>query len=458
MRKRTLVATRVVTGLAVVFSLILSLLLSACSTTGSSSTQGNGSEPTRPTSVAASSTPAAASPSQGTSAKGTPIKIGLLAEKTGGLAAYGYAHEKVATAVVKKINAEGGIGGRPVELFVEDTESQPGTGSLKMRKLIETNGVDFVIGSNSSGIVLAAAPIAKELKTVYFPTAGGALLTTPGKGNRYVFELNTNVGQETIGAAKFATEKLGKKKWVTFVVDYAWGWDNEQSFKKALEGLGGTVESAARVPLGTSDWLRYLKGKIPDDAEGIYFANFGTDFLSFIRDLNVVRPNITKFGSNYVISGQDIKQLGPAAEGLYVLTGYPRRADAKNTPYDKAYRQAIGMDDEGREVGSGKYLVPSYQWSTWEAVYTIKEIVEESGWKSKKDNPAFIKTLEGKSFKEGYAHPEGDKRIRAEDHLSLKSLYIEQIKDGNLPVVKKISPEEMAYPPVINYPKDEPLD
>ncbi len=56
-------------------------------------------------------------------AKKDPIKIGILVERTGGLAAYGYSHEKVMVAAVAKANKEGGIAGRPVELFVVHRDS-----------------------------------------------------------------------------------------------------------------------------------------------------------------------------------------------------------------------------------------------------------------------------------------------------------------------------------------------
>jgi branched-chain amino acid transport system substrate-binding protein len=171
----------------------------------------------------------------------------------------------------------------------------------------------------------------------------------------------------------------------------------------------------------------------------------------------VIRPDIKKVGGNYVLSGQEIEQLGPPAEGMYVITGYPRLASAMNSPHDRVYRQSIGMDDEGREIGTGKQLVPSYQWSTWEAMYTIKEVVEETGWKSRNDNAAFIKALEGKCFKQSDAHPEGDKCIRAEDHISIKGAYLEHVKDGKLTVEKRIPAEDMLYPPSIDLPKDQPL-
>jgi branched-chain amino acid transport system substrate-binding protein len=386
-----------------------------------------------------------------------PLRVGLLADKTGPLAAYGYAHEKVARAVVKKINAEGGVAGYPIELVVADTESNASVATIKMRQLIESSKVDFVVGSNTSAVVLAVAPIAKELKTVYFPTAGGALLTVPGKGNRYVFDFNTDVKQETQVAANFAAQNLKITNWVTVVVDYAWGWDQEQSFKEAAGKNGLKVLASIRVPIGTGNWLRYLAGKVPPSAKGVYFANFGTDFLAFIRDLYNIRPDMAKIGGNYVLSGHDVTSLGPAAEGLYVISGYPQWAEAVGTEFDKLYREAIGMDDYGKEKGSDRFLVSSYQWATWESIYTIKEVVEEVQWKSKDDTPRFITALEGRQFKLSAAHPEGNKQFRREDHLTIKGLWIEQIKDGKLTLAERVPAENAVYPASIDYAKDEPF-
>jgi branched-chain amino acid transport system substrate-binding protein len=386
-----------------------------------------------------------------------PVKIGLLADRTGPLAAYGYAHEKVARAVVGRINDGGGIGGQPAQLVVEDTESNPSVATLKARKMIESDQVDFLVGSNTSAVVLAVAPVARELKTVYFPTAGGALLTTPGKGNRYVFDFNTDVKQETQGVASFVSRDLGVKDWVTVVVDYAWGWDQERSFKEALEARGGRVLRQVKVPLGSSNWLRYLHGNIPREARGVYFANFGTDFLAFIRDLHALRPDLVKVGGNYVLSGQDIEKLGASAEGVYVVTGYPQEARELDSEHDRLYRKAIGMDEHGRETGTGKRLVPSYQWATWEAISAIKAVVEESGWTGKADTPKFILALEQKRFTRSSAHPEGDKHFRPRDHLSLKGAWIEQVRGGRLTVVKRIPPEDLVYAPVVNYPQEQPL-
>jgi branched-chain amino acid transport system substrate-binding protein len=381
-----------------------------------------------------------------------PIKIGMIADSTGGLAAYGYSHEKVLRAAIKKINSEGGISGRPIELYVEDTESKPPVGALKFRKLVESNGVSFVIDSNSSGVAIACAPIAKELKTPYFPCAGATEISGEN-GNRYVFQPCTNVRQEAKGVAKFAVEKIGKK-WVTVVVNYAWGWSNEKEFTEFIKQAGGEVLTSIRVPLGTGDWLPYLAGKIPKEAEAVYFANFGSDFLSFIRDLHAVRPDIKKLGAVYAISAQDTEKLGEAAEGLYCIAPYPTRYEGLKTDFNKAYRDMINVDPEGIEMGTGKRFVLAYNWAVWESMFLLKAGIEKSAWKSNKDTPKLIETLEGMAFKQGVEFPQGEGYVRKEDHLSQVGLYIEQIRKGVIEVVARIPPEAVVYTPEKDHSKE----
>jgi branched-chain amino acid transport system substrate-binding protein len=385
-------------------------------------------------------------------AKKKPIKLGMVADKTGANAAYGYSHEKVVRAAVAKINKEGGIMGRPLELYVEDTESKAPVGALKFRKLAETYGVDFVIDSNNSGVAIACSPVAKELKVPYFPSASATELSGE-KGNRYVFPACTSVREEAKGVAKWAVRNLGKK-WVTVVVNFAWGWSNEQDFKNYIAENGGTVEESIRVPIGTSDWLRYLSGKIPKDADAVYFACFGSDFLSFIRDLHAVRPDIKKLGAVYCFSAQDIKAVGTPVEGAYCLTSYPTTLEGLNTKANKTYRELIGVDPEGKEIGTGTRFVLAYNWAMWQSVFALKAAMEKVGWKGREDTPNVIKALEGTQFKEGVEFPQGDMRFRPQDHLALAGLYVERVVNGELKVVAKIPVADAVYPPMADHTKE----
>jgi branched-chain amino acid transport system substrate-binding protein len=385
--------------------------------------------------------------------QGDPIRVGFLVDQTGALADYGRAHLAVGEAAARRINENGGIDGRPLELDVVDTESDPSVAAPRARSLVQSKHVDFLLGSNTSSVVNAVAAVAKETKTVYFPTAGGALLGTPKNANRYVFDFNTNVKQETTAAANFAKTETPAKSWATVVADYAWGWDQETSFATAANADGLSITKQVRAPLGTNDFLGYLRGSVPANTEGIYFANFGTDFLAFIRDLKATHPDIVRIGGNYVLAGQDIGKLGDEAQGMYVVSGYPQNADAMNSKFDNEYRKVIGMDSQGVSEKDHKPMVASYQWSTWESLNAIKAIIEQSGWKSKADTMEFIKALEGHKFADSVDFPAGDSYFRPQDHLSIKDVWIEQVDNGALKIAKRVSGADIGYSPLVDYTK-----
>ena len=111
-----------------------------------------------------------------------PIIIGHHCDLTGVISSWGVWHDKAAKAAVEIINQGGGIAGRKVELVTEDTESNPASGARKLRNLIQRSNAEFVVGSVHSGVMLAAIPVASELKTIYFST-GEATEATGSKGH-----------------------------------------------------------------------------------------------------------------------------------------------------------------------------------------------------------------------------------------------------------------------------------
>ena len=253
--------------------------------------------------------------------------------------------------------------------------------------------------------------------------------------------------------SKFAATKISKK-WVTVVVNYAFGWSNEQEFTKYIKEQGGTVLDSIGVPLGTSVWLPYLKGKIPKEADAVFFACFGSDFISFIRDLHAVRPGIKKLGAVYSFSAQDFKKLGAAAEGAYCITPYPTRLAGLDTKAARAYRQLIGIGPDGKEIGTDTYFVLAYNWAMWQTMSVLKNAIEQSGWQGKEDAPKLIRAIEGMHWKESVDFPQGDGYFRAQDHLAIVGLYIEQVVQGDLKVVAKIPEAAGAYAPLADFTQE----
>ena len=80
------------------------------------------------------------------SSEGDPIKVGVIADLTGSLSFVGVANANLARMVVDDLNAEGGLLGRPVELYLEDSETDDAVAAAKARKLVEVDQVDVVFG------------------------------------------------------------------------------------------------------------------------------------------------------------------------------------------------------------------------------------------------------------------------------------------------------------------------
>jgi branched-chain amino acid transport system substrate-binding protein len=149
-------------------------------------------------------------------------------------------------------------------------------------------------------------------------------------------------------------------------------------------------------------------------------------------------------------SSASIEAIAPddvqgAAEGVYFFENFPRMLKAKNDEYHKEFNKRLGIDDfDAREIGGRRVMDKSHAWESWEDMFALKQAIEASGYKSRKDGEGVIRALEGMQMKNSLGHPQGDKYIRAEDHVGIIDCYISRVENGKLEVKKRIPKEELA--------------
>jgi branched-chain amino acid transport system substrate-binding protein len=119
-----------------------------------------------------------------------PIKIGFQVHRTGIGAAYGRWYDRTTKAAVAKINAEGGINGRPVEIVAEDDGTDAKRGAEVVEKLASQHNCDLAFGTLFSHVVIGSAPRAGELKIPYFVVSEGHHVASDGP------VCNQHAGQE----------------------------------------------------------------------------------------------------------------------------------------------------------------------------------------------------------------------------------------------------------------------
>src|SRR6202161_2162384 len=152
----------------------------------------------------------------------TPIRIGMVDPLTGILSALAASEVEGAKYAVERLNKTNGILGRQVELLVEDSANDVGTGVQKTRKLIERDKVNFMIGDVNSGIAAAIAQVTAEKKILHI-VSGGHTDSITGKDCKWnVFRVCNTTRMEANSVSGVLFSKYGKK-WHFITPDYAFG-------------------------------------------------------------------------------------------------------------------------------------------------------------------------------------------------------------------------------------------
>ena len=312
-------------------------------------------------------------------------------------------------------------------------------------------------GQSMRGVDMSSTPVAKELKTIYFPQ-GMAEEMTGAKGNRYVFRVNSDTYSQAAAGAEWASKNLGMK-WTFMFADYAWGWSHYNEHAAVLKKVpGAQVLEKIAIPEGTKDYIPYLT-KIPPETELLYTIFYGADAAAFFiqtQELGLAK-RLKRYTVICIHESICPKDLRGATEGIYLLEYLPRKLQFKDTPYHRQLREAVGIEPvDGREVGGDKVVAGSHYWAVWESIFFIKKAIEQSGWKTRKDHPGLIKALEGMHVKESNEFPQGDKYIRPQDHKAVIDFFMSKVENGEINVQYRIPKEEVVpkFPPKVDFTKE----
>ena len=241
----------------------------------------------------------------------TPIRIGMVDPLTGVYAAVAQNEVIGAKLAVEQINAKGGILGRPIELLVEDSANDVGTGVQKTRKLIERDQVSFIIGDVNSGIAQAIAQVTAEKKVLHV-VSGGHTDSITGKDCKWnVYRVCNTTRMEANSVSDLLFSKYGKK-WHFITPDYAFGHTLYEACAANLKKLGGTITGNELTPLGTSDFSAYLIKARAANPDVLLLLPQGSDMVNCLKQ-------IVQFGINKQIhvagTQQELESLEVAAAG-----------------------------------------------------------------------------------------------------------------------------------------------
>ena len=263
------------------------------------------------------------------------VRVGLMLPYTGTFAQLGVAIEN---GFRMAINEQGGkLGGREIEYYKVDDESDPSKGVENANKLVQRDKVDVLVGTVHSGVQMGIQKVARDTGVLSLIPNAGVHAATRALCAPNVFRTSFTNSQPTRALGKAMVDKGHKKAvWITW--KYAAGDEAFEGFKESYTAAGGTIIKELGLPFPQVEFQALLTeiASLKPDAVACFFA--GGAAAKFIRDYAAagLKGKIPLYGSGFLTEGV-LDAAGAAADGIITTMHY---SDSLATPRNQAFRLA----------------------------------------------------------------------------------------------------------------------
>jgi len=375
---------------------------------------------------------------------GQPLKIGLLTDNSGPLAIYGPMLERGFELGLEY--ATGGtleVAGRPIQVIIKDTASDPEKAVSLARELIEAEGVHLLVGAPSSGATMAVQQVAMENKIILIAEPAAATDITGKNFNPYTFRTSRTNYQDAIVMGQ-GLLGLGKT-FVQIAPDYAFGWGSACGFYAVVKAGGGTFPvndtpqgcGTIFIPFDTTDFTPYLQQVLDSKAEVLIITWAGAGFVPLFKqmqELGVFDEMIvgTGIGDNQTLAAGYADAIGSTGIVVYHYT-LPK--NPVNDWLVQHHKEKYGTPPDLFTAGGMAA-----------AIMAVEGLKRTNGDASA---DALIKVYEDNFSFDG---PNGKYIIRPYDHVCLYPLFYVRLTNVTDPefkfveLIREFAPEEAAPP------------
>jgi len=302
-----------------------------------------------------------------TSAQKGPIKVGFLVTQTGPLAANGKDMLNGLELFLQETGAK--LAGREVKLIVEDDESKPATGLVKIRSLVEGQGIQVLVGPLNAAVGYAISPYveSKKVPTLYPIVASDDL--TQRRRNPYIVRTGWTSSQDTHPFGKWVYDTLKYKRMVTIGYDFAFGWEVAAGFQRTFEEAGGQVVQKLWPPQGNADFAPYIT-QMRRDVDGVFAIFSGADAVRFTKQYDEagLKARLPLVGGGTLTDEHVLRTMSDEVLGVVTALHY---SAALETPANKRFVQAY--------EAKFKQVPSYYSEGAYVAGLTLKAALEADG-------------------------------------------------------------------------------
>ena len=242
-----------------------------------------------------------------------PIRIGAFLSVTGPAAFLGDPELKTLELYVERVNAEGGLLGRKLQLTSYDDGGDAEKARTFAKRLIEQDKVDVIVGGSTTGTTMAAVPLAEQAGVPFISLAGAVVIVEPAK--KWVFKTPHT---DRMACEKIFVDLRARNATRVALISGSGGFDKSMRAECLKVAGKHGVEIVADETYGAADTdmtpqLAKIKAST---AQAVLNAGFGQGPAIVTRNYRQLGLALPLYQSHGVASKEYIKLSGPAAEGV----------------------------------------------------------------------------------------------------------------------------------------------
>ncbi|MEA2317557.1 MAG: urea transport system substrate-binding protein [Solirubrobacteraceae bacterium] len=360
-----------------------------------------------------------------TGSKG-PIKIASIFDSTGDLSIYGKQMTQMAQYATKKINADGGVLGRQLQLQTFDPKSRVDQYSRYATQVASDQDVQAVFGAITSATREAIRPVlTRRKKLLMYP-----VIYEGGICDTYTFWQGSDAIQQLKPLIDWGGENVGKKYYIV-AADYLYGRVSTDWAKELIKQAGGQTLGNDFIPLEVSAF-RPITSKIQAARPDVLVSLLvGAAHTSFFREfssaglkdkIQIVSPTFGLGNEEQVLSPKE-------GSGIVVAYAYFETLD---TPQNKQFVTDF------KAAYPQKNLITDLSAQTWNAMHQWAAAVNDAG---SLEVEAVIKSYEKGIPFDG---PGGQVKTEPKTHGNIQDMHLARVtKNRSYEVFKSTS----AVPP-----------
>lgn len=293
--------------------------------------------------VAAAVVPLAAAQS------GETVRLGVMLPLTGGAALAGTSILEGIKFAADEANAQGGIKGRQIQLFIENDEASTTKGVTAVRKLIESDKVIAISATYASAVALAASKVAKEFKVPMMSAGSTSSNVTDANtpGDPWFFRAFPGSDEQGAQSARDIVKKLNAKKVAVLHENSIYGQSLMEQMKKMIPQYGGEIVSIESYNGDERDFYSVLTKVRAKQPDAIYIAGLMDAGAQIIKQSREVGMKMALIGSGSMMSDKLVELAGPASEGFAVSSMFePATPNKFGQAFTQAWRQKMKKEPD----------------------------------------------------------------------------------------------------------------